>query len=162
MLIEIEDFHEAEDGNDWSPAIQRAQQRLSSINEHGLGATLFFRPRDYNFSSTIHLIRGMSLVGSGAAPNTGATRLIFPPGVSGIICEFPPTDVSPDDGAGSIIERLQIIGDSRTDTIAHGVIMNARAVLRDIGILFFSGDGIHIRASRAESVYLKVHKYCCW
>jgi hypothetical protein len=147
MLIEIEDFHQAIDGNDWSPAVQRAQTSLSSVNEHGLGATLYFRPRDYNFSHSIHLKRGMSLVGSGAAPNTGATRLIFPAGVSGIICEFPPTGDSPNDGAGSIIERLQIIGDSRTNTIAHGVVMNARAILRDIAILFFSGDGIHIKAS---------------
>jgi hypothetical protein len=147
MWIELEDFHQSIDGNDWSPAMERAQKSLASVNEHGLGATIFFRPRDYTFSRTIHLIRGMGLVGSGAAPNTGATRLMFPAGISGIICEFPSTGAVSDDGAGSIIERLQIMGDTRTDIKAHGVIMNARAILRDISILFFNGDGIHIEAS---------------
>ena len=69
MLIELEDFHQAIDGNDWSPAMERAQRSLASVNEHGLGATIFLHPRDYSFSRSIRLIRGMSLVGSGAAPN---------------------------------------------------------------------------------------------
>ena len=63
------------------------------------GFTLQFGPREYKFSGSIELIRGMSLVGSGGAGWYGGTTLIFPPGVHGIVCYF--VDSAPSATPGS-------------------------------------------------------------
>lgn len=153
MLSEIEDFYQTTDGNDWSPAIERAQVNFHATNDPAdpRGFTLLFRPREYHFSSSIQLIRGMNLTGSGGQSFAG-TRLLFPAGVSGIICHRPATAPvsTPGRGDSSIVECMQIIATGKTQTAAHGVVMFAPMALRDVYIEGFGGDGIHIQAGASE------------
>lgn len=156
MLFEIEKFHKNSDGNDWLPAVMRAQNELTS-GQLGLkfrGITLFFGRNEYSFLDSIHLVRGMSLVGSGGAGWYAGSILRFPKGKHGIICEHAIPSSNPANeipgGDWSIIERLHIEGGGGTPSdspVAHGVIMNARMTIRDCYITQFSGDGIHSEAT---------------
>jgi hypothetical protein len=156
LLREIEDFYDPNDNEDWSFAAERA---LTSFVPGNRGFTLFFRSREYRFSRTIRLIRGMSLVGSGAGKNLSGTLLRFPRGITGIVCEYPNPDTSPDRGDYSIVERLYMLGDPSSGADpgppdpcgaagSHGIVLHAAAILRDVAIELFGGDGIHRCASR--------------
>jgi hypothetical protein len=206
MIFQIEHFYRDSDGNDWLPAVRRAQNEWLTAPTFR-GFTLLFGPRQYTFSGSIDLIRGMSLVGSGSAGSIAGTQLIFTGTVDGIIGHAlgtAPTGM-PGGGSWSILERLYIAGPGRPPSwsanapkaagnivmptiyngfvytcvstsgstgerqprwpttvgatvrdgsvrwrcqqAVHGVTMHTRMMLRDVYIIAFSGDGIHIDAS---------------
>lgn len=145
----IEEFYRTEDGNDWYPAIMRAQDSFHASTQPNdfRGFTLIFGPREYQFSNSIHLIRKMSITGSGGA--TSGTVFKFPAGMHGIISHRPTTAPAQTPGAGdnSLIERIIIKGGGENAVQAHGVIMHARTILRDVQITLFSGNGLHIEGN---------------
>lgn len=153
MFREIEEFYEETDGNDWSPAIKRAQENFNASNVPGdfRGFALIFGSKDYSFSESIQLIRGMSLTGSGCQ-NFGGTRLHFSADITGIICHRPATAPLQTPGRGdfSIVERMQLIGKKGGNVTAHGVKMYAPMSLRDVYIEGFHGHGIDIEAGASE------------
>ncbi len=142
---------------DWRPALMRAQtQWLGTIDPNQLyyrykGFSLRFGPREYYFSDSIQLIRGMSLIGSGGAGSLAGSVLRFDVGHHVIICNDLQT--APSDTLGrataSIIERLRIEGeyDPNDRRISHGILAKTKITVRDCAIDGFSGDGIHIDAS---------------
>jgi hypothetical protein len=148
MLFEISAFRMAGE-TDWLPAVVRAQQILLATPTRGF--TLLFEPTDYDFSDSIPIIRGMSIVGSGGSFYSSGTVFRFPAGKHGIVVHSVASAplATPGDGFGSIIERVCIQGTRAAGDLpdAHGVVMNARAVLRDVYVDGFAGDGIHIEAS---------------
>src|SRR6266536_5581664 len=136
MIFEIEHIYRESDGNDWLPAITRAQHEWHAtppVAKNYRGFTLLFGPREYSFFGSIELIRGMSLVGSGGAGRFAGTILTFPPGVHGIICHRTTTAPAATPGLGdwSIVERVQILAQagSASTPQSHGVLMHARMTL---------------------------------
>jgi hypothetical protein len=151
LIYEIEGFYRAGDGDDWLPAIMRAQNNWnasSNIGDRYKGFTLLFGPREYKFSNSIQIIRGISLIGSGGAGWYAGTVLRFSTNVHGIICNREETSPANSPGLGdwSILERCRIEGSGGTNGMAHGIVMNARMTLRDVYITAFSGNDIHIVA----------------
>jgi hypothetical protein len=178
-MIEISKYWRTGD-QDWLPALWRAQDDWDeglSTADPSRGFTLLFEPIVYEFSDTIPLIRGMSLVGSGGSFYSNGTVFRFPAGKHGIlVCEklgaparpaalgTPPArprparpgapvgtsaECPPRDGFGSIIERITIVASAAdaAGPLAHGVVMHNRAVLKDVYVEGFSGDGLHIVAA---------------
>lgn len=174
-MVEISKYWRSGD-SDWLPALWRAQDDWDdglATPALSRGFTLLFEPMVYDFSDTIVLIRGMSLVGSGGGFYSNGTIFRFPAGKHGIlICEnsgggprpealgtpparprpaAPPGALSerpPRDGFGSIIERISLVspGWNAPGPRAHGIVMHNRAVLRDMYVDGFTGDGVHIVA----------------
>jgi hypothetical protein len=88
-VFEIEEFHRLEDGDDFYPAMWRAQQvgqlPSDSIDPQGrIGWTILFRPKVYRFSRPIELVRCMHLQGSGGSDAPG-TRFVFVNDTPGLI-----------------------------------------------------------------------------
>jgi hypothetical protein len=80
-VFEIEEFHLPADGDDFYPAITRAQQvqRIATGRVTPLyagGWTIVFGAREYRFLRPIELFRCMHLRGSGGADQPG-TRFVF-------------------------------------------------------------------------------------
>jgi hypothetical protein len=148
---------------DWYPAVMRAQSSWASA-ETPSGFSLYFGPQTYTFSQSLHLVRGMSLIGSGEAGWLVGTRLVFNLDAdgkqqTGIFCDSPQTapEAYPGFGAWSIVERMGIFPQSASrgapngpvpniNEEAHGVFMCDRMKLRDVYISGFEGDGVHIQA----------------
>jgi hypothetical protein len=134
---------------DWFPALKRAQSHWiqggspdPNVNPDWYfstrGFSVHFGPRQYYFSHSIQLIRGMSLIGSGSGDAWAGTVLIFPPGEDGIICNAAynsASATSPSDqlgqASGSIVERLRILGNygdvtvngcSLNNAVCHGIL----------------------------------------
>jgi hypothetical protein len=175
--IYIDDFYSTEDGNDWLPAFERAQA-LHGVGHSGYyiygGFSLYFRPRAYYFSSTLHVRCPMSLIGSGAAINSG-TVLNFPKGSQGLVFHGLDTakhphygGADPDRGSnaqGSCVEKLMVMAvdpsdrfsppvvnvltDFRESTFApnrgaHGIVAYTAITLRDVHVTYFDGHGVYI------------------
>ena len=85
---------------DYFPAVMRAMKlwnnRRASWTEDHRGFTLRFGPDDYWFSNSIHLIRGMRLLGAGGSGSWTGTRFFFPEGVHGFVSEFAKTPIEHD------------------------------------------------------------------
>ena len=164
MIRQIEDFYRNSDKDDWSFAMSRAQEQWNAgdpvyiPNERDdvgnlpyRGFTILFQPRVYYFSKSILLVRGMSLIGSGAAGFNAGTIFAFDSGTVGITCERP-KNISPTDfqrGEWSIVERVRLEAIERKDQgtpnrQAHGVLMYGVMKVRDCYINKFEGDGIYM------------------
>jgi hypothetical protein len=160
MIFEIDGFYRIEDGDDWWPAVMRAQAHWKGTTDPTQvfykykGFSLQFGPREYKFSDSIQLIRGMSLIGSGGSKEFAGTILSFPVGKHGIICtdlQTAPSDML-GQGSRSIIERFRIQGGYQIDrpdsdrTISHGIEVDDASTIRDCYIAGFTGNGIYVRA----------------
>jgi len=152
---------------DWFPALRRAQSQWISVDPKGeefntsmRGFSIYLGPREYYFSDSIQLIRGMSLIGSGGTDELEGTVLIFPPGKHGIVCNDSTTSPSNTLGtaSGSLVERLRIwggnYGSAPDQTVSHGILVKDTIVIRDCAIQYFSGDGIHIEAYTGTTPFL--------
>lgn len=88
-MFNIELFHRATDGEDYYPAICRAQQLQFLLKDEAIprfssGWTLLFKAKEYHFSRPIELVRCMHLVGSGGGDQPG-TRFIFTNDTPGLV-----------------------------------------------------------------------------
>ena len=112
--------------------------------------SVYFPSGKYLFSKTIELHEAVRLYGDGSGQaGFGSALLQFPAGVTGIVVDHATTGMGAD---SSIIEGLTLIGTlgptgNTTNTAGHGISLHARAVLRDLSISLFSGNGINIVAT---------------
>lgn len=116
-----------------------------------------FPGNPYSLSSTIELTDGtFTIEGTDTgAPAGRGTQLIFPTGVTGIrVQRYNTSGASAIDGVphrggdGSIIRNLSLRGAfSTTEAEAHGINLRARAIIENVEIENFEGDGIYISAS---------------
>lgn len=88
-MFDIEIFHRASDGDDYYPAICRAQQLQflppgEAVPRFSSGCTLVFKAKEYRFSRPIELVRCMRLLGSGGADQPG-TRFVFTHDTPGLV-----------------------------------------------------------------------------
>jgi hypothetical protein len=174
MEILLETYYKKQDGNDWSPAFDRAVKAFkptTSGTSNARGFTLRFEPKEYFFSKSMHLTIPLHLLGSGTIPHSG-TVLKFPKGEKGIIVHHQNTDMyetygkgAPKTGGssqGTIIEKLTLAAGQPTTlaiptpmldfeesgihphTGAHGITIYSFAVVRDVYIKNFDGHGIYI------------------
>lgn len=79
------------------------------------------------------------------------SRIRFPANSNGIIIHFQytigeTTEAPGDNGANSVLRNLGIQGSGGTNKEKHGVRCRALALLDNVGISEFSGDGLHIVA----------------
>ncbi|MBV9688449.1 MAG: hypothetical protein JO202_01940 [Ktedonobacteraceae bacterium] len=162
-FISIDDYASFKKGNDWLPAVMHAQSLWAPSPTSGF--SLYFGPTTYHFSGPIHLVRGMSIIGSGGTELGTGTVFKFdlsldssgnPTPTSGIICDAPKTAPSstPGRGDGSLIERIALAGffDPNASSnpyrgTVHGILMYSRAKVRDVHITQFHGDGVHVEGS---------------
>jgi len=142
----IEDYYLPTDGNDWLPAITRAQQEFHTPGDTTgtPGFTLEFGPSEYFFSDTIRLVRSLHLVG--AAGKMFSTVFKFAADKGGILCGSNLSGVNQFRSDTSIIERISLQSSGGTLATAHGIMMQMKVALRDLQIVSFPGDGIHIEA----------------
>jgi hypothetical protein len=80
-MFKIESFHRPTDGDDFYPALCRAQQIKfldpSLVDSRfSAGWTILFQAKEYRFSRPIELVRCMRLVGAGGSDQPG-TRFVF-------------------------------------------------------------------------------------
>jgi len=110
----------------------------------GWGQVVFIPKGSYKCQSSITVNRRVILRGAGGTLSSGATNLQFPAGVSGIVVTFP-DPMNPSNGAGtaSEIADLVVYGPG-TGASAHGIVLNARAMVRNVGVYNFKGDGFHV------------------
>jgi hypothetical protein len=115
------------------------------------GPTIVVPPGIYAFQDTIVIDRQIVLRGSAGGTGFPSTVLQFPAATSGIrIARGIDGGVA---GDGSLVEGLRIVGvrsgspPCDAPSSAHGITMNARAVVERCSVANFDGDGIHIEAS---------------
>lgn len=117
---------------DYFPAVMRAMKswnnRRATWTEDHRGFTLRFGPDDYWFSHSIHLIRGMRLLGAGGSGAWTGTRFYFPEGVHGLVSEFSKTPIEYD---------LRLMSVAAADGLINGG--------RSLVIVALVGTNLHIR-----------------
>lgn len=160
--VSVKDFGAVGDGvvDDWA-AIRAALDTNPKA--------LYFPPGTYYLSKTINLKRTVTMYGDG--PFGAAVQfpaiLKFADGVVGVFVHRADTNAS-DTGVpvilspattgadGTIIENLLIQrgngSDTTPDSTTHGIWLKARALLRNIAIAGFAGNGIHIVADSGSAV----------
>ena len=108
--------------------------------------SVYFPSGKYLFNQAIELKEAVRLYGDGSGQAGAGSALIqFPAGVMGIVVNH--AKVGATGAESSIIEGLTLIGTLGPTNSSHGIWLRARAVLRDLNINYFSGDGIHIVAT---------------
>ncbi|MDQ4034278.1 MAG: hypothetical protein M3332_19365 [Actinomycetota bacterium] len=144
----------------WDLPFQRAQEAYEQNVDPLRGFTVYFQAREYKFRNRITMMRAMGLLGSGGGVYRQGTILRFD-SVQGVIIPLSATrpartgehDDQPITGQGTVIERLGVVGPGKsggTRTTDHGIVVNARCTIRNVGVTSFSGDGIHIRGMAWE------------
>lgn len=119
---------------------------------------IYFPPGNYLCNQTINLKKTVRLYGDGnGQPFVYAANIKFPAGVTGFIVNSTGTSYNlsyPDvpyttNAFGSTIENLMIRGEWGTADAygGHGVWMRATAILRNVCIFQFQGNGVNIVAS---------------
>lgn len=153
-------FDPAADGvTDDGPKLALAlAAQMNGTGFYQSGPALFLPNASYFVGQTINLKRATKLFGnSSGLPSDSGPMLIFPPDVIGIIVnryntfgeqiEAPPTT-----GAdASIIEGIKLKSTLGDDATKHAIRLRARAIIRNVNISGFSGDGINIKASAGTS-----------
>jgi hypothetical protein len=111
------------------------------------GRRVWIPKGEYYFDGEIHIRRRIILSGDGGWGESGGTTLYFPAGANGLIVYR--NDIFPDAGFGdwSTIEHLSVQGEGKT-TVAHGVLLRARARCIAVGVALFKGDGFHVSAGK--------------
>src|SRR5437016_7498915 len=107
-MPQIEEFFLRADGDDWLPAITRAQHEFHTPGDPTgtPGFTLEFGPSQYFFSDTIRLVRSLRLVG--AAGKRYSTVFNFALNKGGILCAWQLSGTHPFRSDSSIIERITL------------------------------------------------------
>ena len=87
-FVDIEKYRLPEDGNDYYPAIMRAQRYFpNSIRPDGTGDVpienlamlkFIFKAQEYKFSQTIEILRKVHFCGAGGTASRGGTLFTFP------------------------------------------------------------------------------------
>lgn len=113
---------------------------------------IYFPIGKYIVNSTLDLKKTVRLYGenSGLQPGIGS-ELKFPAGKTGITVNHFNTlaggteAVPTTSAAGTILEGLRLVGGG--GATAHGIWLRARALVKNVYVEGFSGNGIHVRAA---------------
>lgn len=127
---------------------------LTGTGWYRSGPTVFLPNGRYFMGQTIELKEIVRLTGnSSGLPADSGPELIFPADTTGIIVHRYNTlgggvEATATTGAdSSIIEGLKLSSTVGTDPGKHGIWLRARAVVRNVHIQGFSGNGVNIVAS---------------
>lgn len=138
------------------PAIQASLAYLATLNTslHG-GGRIQLEYGRYYFSDAVNLKHRTHLAGRNAAGTAGGfcTEMIFPQNTGGIIINggdtIDDTIQAPgtSSAGGSLIECISVRSLGGTDRTKHGIRLRSRSLLRDVNVINFPGNGIHIVAA---------------
>lgn len=161
----IEDFYLAADGDDWVPAIVRAQTAMSKHDT----MTITFSSRVYRCASALDIFRKVCLqgeLGAGFKVITTAQttyqypQLYFYNDTGGITFHYPTvggttgtyaTDPTAD-SFRPVIRNLAIIGTNTTGSGAyHGITAHRPFTLENFSISNFPGNGINVYATATST-----------
>jgi len=129
------------------------------IDSWGAGPHIYFPPGQYHFSGPIRIRKAVRLEGSSAATRANYnTMFMFPPDTQGLVVDSFDTDNlsflsypnRQTTGAGTRIEGICFRSSSTAYNSAHGILIRAFTVMRDVHAAGFGGHGIYVRASLAE------------
>jgi hypothetical protein len=143
-------------------AVLAARGVVYNANHRGLDPVRF-PPGIYEFSDTLDIKAGqMEISGwQGGGYRHTVTDLVFPAGVTGIRIQSHdttgasgPAGASDFGGFGSAIRKLSLHGGyagAGVEAEAHGIHLRGRAVIEDVFIEAFEGDGIHADATTGDA-----------
>ncbi len=156
-VFDVQAYGATGDGvtDDWgafAAAIEAMVSPLDPDSTSPAGRTLLVPPGRYRLGQSLVLTRAVRLVGAVGSGPIGDAVLVPDPGITAIVVEGSEAPVRGRPGRrgfGATIERLLIVaggegtaGGARENAV-HGVLLRARATLRDCAVVGFSGDGIH-------------------
>lgn len=142
-------------GTDNVPAIQAALAYLATLNtSRNGGGRIQLEYGQYYFSKPVNLKNRTHLVGRNAAGTAGdfCTEMIFPQNSDGITINGSETvddriqAPGTSSAGGSLIECVSIRSLGGADRTKHGIRVRSRSLLRDVNVINFPGNGIHIVA----------------
>jgi hypothetical protein len=123
------------------------------------GPHIYFPPGIYHFSGPIRIRKAVHLTGSSAATRAVSnTIFIFPADRQGVVVDNDDTDnlayLSPkrQSAAGTIIEGIRFQGSATARNEAHGVLIRAFCILKDVHADGFGGHGIYIWAQLSPGI----------
>lgn len=124
------------------------------------GPHIYFPPGNYHFSGPIRIRKAVRLEGSSAATRANYNTIFtFPLNSQGLVLDSFDTDNlsylsyanRQSTGAGTRIEGIYFRGSNDALNNAHGVLIRAFVVMRDVHVSGFGGNGIYIKADLAEN-----------
>ena len=152
MKHDIEEFWLEEDGNDWAPALERAQASILPTDH----IELQFANKLYRFSKKVDLYRGVALIGaasvighkSDATPQGGShaiPTLHFDNKTCGLEIHFPGTYEPEPTARGTVtIRNLVIHGSGHMSGLGlHGIVVHNKPNIEGVTVRQFGGNGIH-------------------
>ena len=147
--INVKDFGAVGDGiTDDLAAFNAAIASISVGYSDTSGNTVYVPKGTYFLSKTLHISRGITLLGAGAGQGAnGASTLLFNAGVQGVVVHRYNTSAAESPGDGSVIQGLHIKCSSKSGTNNHGIRLYAYAHVKDCVVTGFAGNGINIVAS---------------
>jgi len=157
-VVSVKDFGAVGDGvaDDYAAIMAAINSETYGTGFYVSGPAVYFPPGTYYCSQTIQLKKSVRLYGDGSGlPSSSTATLKFPGGKTGIIVQryntIDNTIQSPatTGGDASIIEGLRFIGGIGAPDVygGHCIWLRARAVIRNVYIQSFTGNGLHIVAS---------------
>lgn len=142
--------------NDTAMAAMDAVRKVRAVNistsYQGL-EPVRFSAGYFEFASTIELTDGTGIIEGADTgyPSARGTQLKFPDGVTGIRVQRHntsgadgPAGAVHRGGDGTIIRNISLLGAYvATEAEAHGIQLRARALIENVNILSFQGDGVY-------------------
>jgi hypothetical protein len=131
------------------------------IDYWGAGPHIYFPPGQYYFSGPIRIRKAVRLQGSSAGTRANYnTMFFFPENSQGLVVDSFDTDNLSyltyanrlSTGAGTRIEGINFRGSATARNSAHGLLIRAFSVLRDVQATGFGGHGIYIKADLSNNI----------
>lgn len=156
----IEDFYLAADGDDWAPAVARAQAAWDGASNLNNPISLVFGSRQYNFLSKVDVYKRCNFIGSTPMPFVSTSRgsdlvddgicCLYFSASGGFELHYPGTysgDLTA--SAQTVHFEDMIISGSGTSSGAsrHGVIAHCAVTMRNVGIVYFGGCGVLLHSN---------------
>ena len=126
----------------------------------GAGPHIYFPPGNYHFSGPIRIRKAVRLQGSSAGTRANYnTMFTFPLNSQGLVVDSFDTDNlsylsyanRQSTGAGTRIEGINFRGSNNALNNAHGILIRAFTVMRDVEVAGFGGHGIYVKADLSEN-----------
>ncbi|MGV0912442.1 right-handed parallel beta-helix repeat-containing protein [Martelella sp. FOR1707] len=131
---------------------------VSGTGSYQSSAPIYLPNNVYYMSDTINLKRSVRIFGNASGmPYSSTAQMVFPEDTIGIVVnrsntlstglQSPATTAAD----SSTLEGFNILSTCGSDKTAHGIWLRARAVVKNMLISSFSGNGVHIRATSGSS-----------
>lgn len=147
MVYDVRQYGAVGNGTtDDAPAFQAALDAITaaSTNGNNRGATLFVPSGVWRMAATIRVERCVIITGVSGSGWGAGSLLQFDDGVTGIRIDHPTTSLNGGYGQWSTISNLGISAAAKTVADADGIVMYARASVRDVYVNGFSGRGVAV------------------